>query len=780
MPSFLKQVLKFCVSLMFTLLLLAPASAQNINRESVENRQSDIAEISTSLDAGDIELVEARDALRLLRTNARNAEENFSKQLDQINSQIETLGPVPEGDVVDTPDVAGRRKALSDQQAELNALSAQARLNINDAARLLDGLTTRQRETFVEEIFHVENSVFHPRQWIAIKNDAQSLVSKLPKHAAKWMGERKEANKWRGDLARAAGIGSLIVFLFWPLRIWLRNKLRSELTLTNPKYASRYLGLLLRVASRMIPAAIVALIVYTILIDTNFVPQAYRGYLKTIIFAGLTVLLAESSAVALFNPLAPKWRIISLNDEAAKQARRLSVWAVATYALGHILSKMTIFDGSALGVDNAAMIFTSIGVVILLFIATRKTHWFLLEGREEDISSTAVHGWSKLRHLGMPFSILISLSLVFGYQHLAYFLSQRGVLFIGIIIWIWVLRRGLTLLLAEYETAALAKDPDTPSASRQAMVYWVGLVMDGVILLTIIPIALLFIGTDTYSVRAGLIDAFTGIQIGNFTLSLADLLMAAVTFITILFVTRFLQRNLDTRLFSKSHADVGFRNSFRTLLGYVGLIVAIFAAVGVLGLDFSKLAIIAGALSVGIGFGLQSIVNNFVSGLILLFERPIKVGDWVVASSGEGIVKSISVRSTEIETFDRASVIVPNSELISSSVKNLTHKNKIGRVVVPVGIAYGSDAKKVRELLLKIAADNSVILSYPEPFVYFKKFGASSLDMELRVFIRDVSKSPIIRNDLRFEILDVFRKEKIEIPFPQHDLHLRSGFEAIS
>ena len=250
MPSFLKQVLKFCVSLMFTLLLLAPASAQNINRESVENRQSDIAEISTSLDAGDIELVEARDALRLLRTNARNAEENFSKQLGQINSQIETLGPVPEGDVVDTPDVAGRRKALSDQQAELNALSAQARLNINDAARLLDGLTTRQRETFVEEIFHVENSVFHPRQWITIKNDAQSLVAKLPNHAAKWMGERKEANKWRGDLARAAGIGSLIVFLFWPLRIWLRNKLRSELTLTNPKYASRYLGLLLRVAMK--------------------------------------------------------------------------------------------------------------------------------------------------------------------------------------------------------------------------------------------------------------------------------------------------------------------------------------------------------------------------------------------------------------------------------------------------------------------------------------------------------------------------------------------------
>ena len=238
-------------------------------------------------------------------------------------------------------------------------------------------------------------------------------------------------------------------------------------------------------------------------------------------------------------------------------------------------------------------------------------------------------------------------------------------------------------------------------------------------------------------------------------------------------MTRFLQRTLDVRLFEKSGADIGFRNSFRTLLGYLGLIIAIFAAIGVIGLDLSNLAIIAGALSVGIGFGLQSIVNNFVSGLILLFERPVKVGDWVVTQSGEGVVKQISVRSTEIETFDRASIIVPNSELISSSVTNWTHKNKIGRVVIPVGVAYDSDAKHVREILIKTALAHPRVLKSPEPFVYFREFGASSLDLDLRVFIQNVSEGSLVKNDLRFEILDAFRAENIDIPFPQQDVNLK-------
>jgi small-conductance mechanosensitive channel len=229
-----------------------------------------------------------------------------------------------------------------------------------------------------------------------------------------------------------------------------------------------------------------------------------------------------------------------------------------------------------------------------------------------------------------------------------------------------------------------------------------------------------------------------------------------------------------------SRADVGVQNSLITLLGYGGLVIALFASISALGVDLGNLALIAGALSVGIGFGLQSIVNNFVSGLILLFERPIKVGDWIVTTSGEGTVKKISVRSTEIETFDRSSIIVPNSELVSSTVTNWTHKDKIGRISVAVGVSYGSDPEKVRDILLKCANAHPLVVAYPEPFVVWKDFGASSLDFELRAFLNDISKGLQVRTDLRFAIFKALADAGIEIPFPQTDIHIKSMPKATS
>jgi len=197
-------------------------------------------------------------------------------------------------------------------------------------------------------------------------------------------------------------------------------------------------------------------------------------------------------------------------------------------------------------------------------------------------------------------------------------------------------------------------------------------------------------------------------------------------------------------------------------------------AIGTLGFPLSNLAIVAGALSLGIGFGLQSIVNNFVSGLILLFERPIKVGDWIVTSAGEGIVKRISVRSTEIETFDWASVIVPNSELITSPVTNWTHKNRYTRLTILIGVSYDSDPEMVSDILLKAAKANRRTLSYPSPVVYFSGFGDSSLDFEVRIFINNVDDRIPVKNELRFEIFKQFKEAGVEIPYPQRDLHLRS------
>jgi small-conductance mechanosensitive channel len=208
------------------------------------------------------------------------------------------------------------------------------------------------------------------------------------------------------------------------------------------------------------------------------------------------------------------------------------------------------------------------------------------------------------------------------------------------------------------------------------------------------------------------------------------------------------------------------------------MIIAAIIGLSLAGFSFTNLAIIAGALSVGIGFGLQNIVNNFISGIILLFERPIRTGDWVVVGNTEGYVRKISIRSTQIETFDRADVIVPNSELISNQVTNWMLRDPWGRVIVPVGVAYGSDVEKVREVLLAIASEHPLVITdnsrVSPPRVLFRGFGDSSLNFELRCFIRNVDQRLVTLSELNFAIEKGLREANIQIPFPQRDLHLRS------
>jgi len=233
----------------------------------------------------------------------------------------------------------------------------------------------------------------------------------------------------------------------------------------------------------------------------------------------------------------------------------------------------------------------------------------------------------------------------------------------------------------------------------------------------------------------------------------------------------------------KSRIERGAQEAIVTLSGYVGMIIAAIIGLSLAGFSFTNLAIIAGALSVGIGFGLQNIVNNFISGIILLFERPIRTGDWIVVGNTEGYVRKISIRSTQIETFDRADVIVPNSELISNQVTNWMLRDPWGRVIIPVGVAYGTDVEKVRELLLQAAREHPLIITdglrVSPPRVLFRGFGDSSLNFELRCFIRNVDQRLATLSDLNFAIEKALREANIQIPFPQRDLHLRSVDPAI-
>ncbi len=251
--------------------------------------------------------------------------------------------------------------------------------------------------------------------------------------------------------------------------------------------------------------------------------------------------------------------------------------------------------------------------------------------------------------------------------------------------------------------------------------------------------------------------------------------------VLIFFLAGRLSRWFAESVLAKRGIEVGVRQAMGAILRYGVLFIGFLVVVQAAGIDLSTLTILAGALGIGIGFGLQNITNNFVSGLIILFERPIKVGDRIEVGNVRGDVVRISMRATTVVTNDNIAVIVPNSEFISSTVVNWSYTDRRVRFNFPVGVSYRSDPKLVRELLLEIASDHPGVLQEFQPDVQFQEFGESSLNFVLRVWTQEYSARPgVLRSEINYAISKKFREHGIEIPFPQRDLHIRSGSVALT
>ncbi|MFD1020721.1 mechanosensitive ion channel family protein [Thalassobacillus hwangdonensis] len=231
-------------------------------------------------------------------------------------------------------------------------------------------------------------------------------------------------------------------------------------------------------------------------------------------------------------------------------------------------------------------------------------------------------------------------------------------------------------------------------------------------------------------------------------------------------------------VYKKYELDRGVQFTFDKVFHYIVMVLAVIISLSTVGFELSALTVFAGVIGVGIGFGLQNIASNFISGIIILFERPIKVGDRVIVNDIIGDVVRINMRATVIKTLDNEHIIVPNSYFLEEHVINRSYSDKLMRLVMPVGVAYGSDVEKVKHALMQVAADEAevskTVLRHPEPFVYFKEFGDSSLNFELFVWISNPQHVIMVRSNLNFRIDAIFREKGIEIPFPQRDLHLRS------
>ncbi len=378
--------------------------------------------------------------------------------------------------------------------------------------------------------------------------------------------------------------------------------------------------------------------------------------------------------------------------------------------------------------------------------------------------------WNGVRQIARVVLALIPVMSLAGYINLSLYLGLNILATIMALLAFTALRSLVVFLNRKISEESQKKDEKlSPLAIT---------LIEPVLALMMIGFASFFWGLTSDDVTGWIEKYQNGIPIGDITIDFGSIGAAIAMFFALYVFTKVSQWFLASRVFPHTAMSSGVRDAIIAILGYVGILLAFLVSMGAIGLDLSNLAIVAGALSVGIGFGMQAIFNNFVSGLILLFERPVKVGDWIVVGEHSGVIKKIRVRSTEIETFQNSSIIVPNSQLISETVTNWTLHDRVGRVDIPIGVAYGSDTQHVKKVLLETAAAHKEVRSYPSPQVIFTNFGDSSLDFELRCFIHNIRDVFRVSSELRFDVDAAFRANEIEIPFPQRDVHIIPPKEA--
>ncbi|MEM7635150.1 MAG: mechanosensitive ion channel domain-containing protein, partial [Pseudomonadota bacterium] len=550
------------------------------------------------------------------------------------------------------------------------------------------------------------------------------------------------------------------------------------------------LGKLVRVVAVPIGYALVAAVATTIFgvllfglgAESSRIEQFYEAFALMMVMFAFTRGLARS----ILSPTQPDWRIANLSTQAAQKWLNLLTIAFVIMAASYLFNELFVVINLS---DELTALRQAIVLPVLMIILVRLILIAQRDRRSEEAQqfSTVYFSWAS--YLVQPIWLLViatGLALIAGYITLATYIAANIVVIGVVVSFLYCIRRLADAFVAQSisegsrisDTLKNAFSMSEQGIKRSGIA--LNAIVDFTLLLLGLPLLLSLTALSWVDVRGWFSTAFFGFNIGDITISLSSIFLAIAVFVIGLVLTRFVTGWLDRRILSATEMDAGVRNSIRTGASYTATILALLVAFAAAGVNFGNIAIVAGALSVGIGFGLQSIVNNFVSGLILLAERPIKVGDWVSVTAGEGTVTKINVRATEIETFDRCSIIVPNSSLISDAVQNWTHGDLMGRCKVAIGVSYDADPQQVHDILVKCAEEHPRAMAYPQPSVLFKDFGASSLDFELRVFINDVNWVAFVGSELRFAIHKALKEAGIEIPFPQRDINVRGLHETVA
>ena len=748
----------------------------------IEETTRALSDIRDSLEDDTLEdVADIESRLRSLRDGSRNRLTPVVRELRRAEENQAALPPAPSEGEVEAQAIAERRERIAKRVSRLEGQRSAISANVDEASDLLAALSAHRVQRLYEGITKRGRTLLAPGLWADAWSSATSTVVKTADYLGGWSGSKSNGGNFAVAVAFMAGAFALAIFLFGPVHRWIRNGISDRIQQREPTDGRRVAVAGLTMTARVISGVVGGLLIMEAARSQGLLQAEGEQVAKAIWGALVAFLLVDGFTSGLFLASPARWRLANLDQRNGSRVRYLLLALVGVFGAKNIISQIGVAAGASQSflrvVDGSA----AIVVGVLLYFLCRRQLWrnAKVEGKDQQSSEPSKSPWRFVRRGGRVFGIAIIVGALAGYVTFADFVASRVYLLALILMVAWFIRAFLKEMIAwaerrlrsESQSVAHADDDDkTPEILR----FWAGAAVDTILGLFLIPIVFILGGFGATAVRDFALRAFIGVDVGGARISLSSIAVAIATFVVILALTRVVQKGLQKGPLAHSHIDSGVQNSLITLVGYAGLVLAFFGALSVTTIDLSGLAIVAGALSVGIGFGLQSVVNNFVSGLILLFERPVKVGDWIVTTSGEGTVKKISVRSTEIETFDRSSIIIPNAELISSSVTNWTHKNRMGRVIVPIGVAYNSDPEQVRDILLKCAEEHPLTVSYPEPFVTWQDFGASSLDFDLRAFVRDISKGLQVRTELRFAIFKALKEAGVEIPFPQQDIYVKS------
>lgn len=689
------------------------------------------------------------------------AQDTHGERISTVQSQLDVLGPAPE-DGTESTEIAARRADLNAELARLQApvlAAAEAYSRANGIISEIDEIIrARQAEAWVS----LGPSPLNPLHWqpaLSEMIDGLSLIGSELR--GNWDNELRRF-QFRDQLLVIVPLALIGLVLLLRGRSWSARALRH--LQTRPRRGSDVWNFVLSLGQVVLPFAGLSLLMMAVL-QSGFAGLRMERLLSAVPFFGAVLLIVGWMSDRLFHSLPQQTAPLDVPDELKPTARRQCMALALLLVLA--LALRMFCDVSGISEETAAVL--AFPITLLTGLALLRMSRFLRRRLAPPPGEDAEPGRYRvgaLRMLAQAAAVVGTISPVLaaiGYRGAAEGLLYPSVMTIGVLALVLVLQHFVEDLYA-----LLARGNGERGEALAPVL--IGFLLA----LAALPVLALVWGARVADLTELWSRFLEGVQLGGTRISPADFLTFAMIFAIGYVLTRILQGALRSTVLPKTRIDAGGQNAIVAGTGYVGVTVAALLAITGAGIDLSSIAIVAGALSVGIGFGLQNIVSNFVSGIILLIERPVSEGDWIEVGGEMGYVRDISVRSTRIETFDRTDVIVPNSDLISGRVTNYTRGNTVGRVIVPVGVAYGTDSRKVEAILREIANSHPMILANPEPSILFRGFGADSLDFEIRAILRDVNWSLSVKSDLNHEIARRFTEEGIEIPFAQRDIWLRN------